>query len=88
MGGLILGAISVFVIERQFTKASAFAAAGAVLSFFGFMHGEAIGFGASPMVALSYLTVAGVLIACAKFSVPQSTSGSVRPHEPEPVAAE
>lgn len=88
LGGLILGAISVFVIERQFTKASAFAAAGAVLSFFGFMHGEAIGLATSPMVALSYLTVAGVLIACSKFSLPQSTGGSVRPHEPQPVAAE
>ena len=33
--------------------------AGAVLTFFGFMHGEAIGFGKSPMVALSYLVVAG-----------------------------
>src|SRR6202008_412706 len=45
LGGLILGAIGVFVIERDFTKASAFALAGAVMTFFGFMHGEAVGIG-------------------------------------------
>ena len=59
---LILAALAVFIIERQFVKAAAFAAAGAVLTFFGFMHGEAIGVGESPLVALSYLLVAGWLL--------------------------
>ena len=59
---MILAAIAVFIIERQFVKAAAFAAAGAVLTFFGFMHGEAIGVGESPLVALSYLLVAGWLL--------------------------
>src|SRR6187431_2837970 len=53
LGGLILTAIGVFVIDREFAKASAFAAAGAVLTFFGFMHGEAIGIAQTPLVALS-----------------------------------
>jgi AGZA family xanthine/uracil permease-like MFS transporter len=35
----------VFVIERDFMKASAFALAGAVMTYFGFMHGEAVGIG-------------------------------------------
>src|SRR5471032_2473423 len=48
LAGLILGAIGVFVIERDFMKASAFALAGAVMTFFGFMHGERIGLGQSP----------------------------------------
>jgi len=68
LAGLILGAIGVFIIERQFMRASAFALAGAVLTFFGFMHGEAIGVGQTPLVALSYLAVAGILLGCAKFS--------------------
>ena len=59
---LILAAIAVFIIERQWVRAAAFAAAGAVLSFFGFMHSEAIGIGQSPLVALSYLLVAGWLL--------------------------
>src|SRR5258705_12458433 len=41
--GLVLGAIGVFVIERDFAKASAFALTGAVLTYFGFMHGEGVG---------------------------------------------
>ena len=59
---LILAAMAVFIIERQWVKAAAFAGAGAVLSFFGFMHSEAIGIGQSPLVALSYLLVAAWLL--------------------------
>ncbi len=61
LAGIVLGAITVFIIEREFNKAAAFALAGAVLTFFGFIHGEAIGIGQSPAVALSYLLVAGLL---------------------------
>jgi AGZA family xanthine/uracil permease-like MFS transporter len=66
IGGLVLGAIGVFIIERDFMKASAFALAGAALTFFGFMHGERIGIGESPAVAVSYLTVAAIFAGCAK----------------------
>jgi AGZA family xanthine/uracil permease-like MFS transporter len=68
LAGLVLGAIAVFVIERQFVKSAAFAAVGATLTFFGFMHGEAIGVGRTPLVALSYLAVAAILLGCAKFA--------------------
>jgi adenine/guanine/hypoxanthine permease len=68
--GLVLGAIGVFVIERDFAKASAFALAGAVLTFFGFMHGEAVGIGGglgvTPTVALAYAVVAAMLLGLAK----------------------
>lgn len=65
LGGLMLCAIAVFVIDRQFMKAAAFAAISSGLTYFGFMHGEAIGFGQTPQVALSYLVVAAVLLGCA-----------------------
>ncbi len=68
--GLVLAAIGVFIIEREFVKASAFAMAGAVLTYFGFMHGGAVGFGhglgVTPSVALAYLIVAGFLFALAR----------------------
>jgi AGZA family xanthine/uracil permease-like MFS transporter len=64
--GLVLGAIGVFVIERDFIKAAGFALTGAVLTFFGFMHGEAVGLGVTPSVALAYALVAGVFYALAK----------------------
>ena len=69
LGGLVLAAIAVFVIERQMLKAAAFALAGAVLTFFGFMHGEQIGFAESPQVAAAYVGVAVVLGLCAKTAV-------------------
>src|SRR6202020_731119 len=62
IAGLILGAIAVFIIERDFVKASAFSLAGAVLTYFGFMHGEAVGvgggYGVTPGVALAYAVIA------------------------------
>jgi AGZA family xanthine/uracil permease-like MFS transporter len=68
LGGLVLGAIAVFVIERQFLKAAAFSATGSVLTFFGFMHGEAIGVGQTPLVAISYLGVAAIFVGCARLA--------------------
>jgi adenine/guanine/hypoxanthine permease len=68
LAGLILGAIGVFIIEREFMRAAYFAGAGAILTFFGFIHGERIGFGRTPAVAVSYLAVAAVLVYCAKFA--------------------
>ncbi|WP_439817794.1 hypothetical protein [Zavarzinia sp. CC-PAN008] len=68
LGGLILGAIAVFIIERDMTRAAAFALAGAVLTFFGFMHGESIGFGHSPVLALAYVMVAGFLFASGRLA--------------------
>jgi AGZA family xanthine/uracil permease-like MFS transporter len=76
LAGLVLGAVSVFIIERQLWRAAAFAGSGAVLTFFGFMHGERIGLAESPAVAASYLLVALFLAACAKFS-------GVTPRPPE-----
>ena len=77
--GLILAAVGVFVIERKFETAAAFAAAGAVLTFFGFMHGEAVGFAVTPMVAVAYAVVAGLLLLCARMEV-------VGAMEPDPAA--
>ncbi|MBS0639559.1 MAG: hypothetical protein JSS43_06780, partial [Proteobacteria bacterium] len=55
--------------DQKFERASAFALAGAVLTFFGFIHGpEGIGFASSPAVAISYLAVAGILFFLARFA--------------------
>ena len=79
LGGLILGAIGALIIDRNFKKAGYFAFAGAILTFFGFMHGEKIGFAQTPTVAFSYLVVGGILMACAMFAeVPKPVE---EPHE-------
>jgi adenine/guanine/hypoxanthine permease len=92
LGGLILGAIAACVIDRKFNKAAGFAAAGAILTFFGFMHGESIGFAETPLVALAYLGVTGWLLGCAKYAVaPLSIPAEVleprHAHEPLPEGA-
>jgi AGZA family xanthine/uracil permease-like MFS transporter len=68
LGGLVLAAIAAFIIDRQFLKAAGFALAGATLTFFGFMHGEKIGLGQTPVVAVSYFAVSLILVSCAKFA--------------------
>src|SRR5579862_22149 len=87
LAGIILGAITVFIIDREFNKSAAFAAAGAVLSFFGFIHGEAIGIGRSPAVAVSYLIISILLLACARYAEvvpnPVEVAHGASP-EPEP----
>jgi len=88
LGGLVLGAITVFVIERQLMKASAFALAGAALTFFGFMHGEAIGIAQTPVVAVSYLCVSGLLAACGKLAAVAPKTVEEEHGHAMPVAAE
>jgi AGZA family xanthine/uracil permease-like MFS transporter len=78
LGGLILAAIGAFMIDRKFENAAGFALAGAAFTFFGFMHGEAIGFAQSPVVALSYVSVAVVLFICGKYAT--STPKAVETH--------
>jgi AGZA family xanthine/uracil permease-like MFS transporter len=87
LAGLVLGAIGVFVIERDFVKASAFALSGAVLTYFGFMHGEAVGIGGglgvTPSVALAYAVVAAGFFAVGKYG----TSTDSASHLEMPLAA-
>ncbi len=66
LSGLILGAVGVFIIEKKFAEAGYFAAAGAVLTFFGFMHGEFVGFAVTPSIAVAYAIVAAFLYALSR----------------------
>jgi len=87
LAGLVLGAIGVFVIDREFNKAAAFALAGAVMTYFGFMHGESVGIGGglgvTPGVALAYAVVAVGFFAVEKFG----TSTVSLSHPEMPLAA-
>jgi AGZA family xanthine/uracil permease-like MFS transporter len=77
LAGIVLGAVTVFIIERQLDKAAYFALAGAVFTFFGLIHGEDLGIGKSPVVALSYLGIAAMLFGFARYA-------HVSPAEPSP----
>ncbi len=55
LAGLVLGALASFIIDKQFKAAAAWAFAGAILAFFGFIHGTQLGWAMSPQVALGYV---------------------------------
>jgi AGZA family xanthine/uracil permease-like MFS transporter len=75
--GLVLGAIGAFVIDKKFVEAAAFALAGAVLTFFGFMHGESVGLAVTPTVSISYAIVAVFLFGLSRAgaTLPASLQG-------------
>jgi len=77
LGGLFLGAIGVFIIERDSSRPPA-SRRRRVDDVLRFMHGERIGLGQSPAVAASYLVVAVIFVACAK-SVTVSAAQPVIP---------
>jgi AGZA family xanthine/uracil permease-like MFS transporter len=83
LGGLVLGAIAVFIIERELMKAAAFSIAGALMTFFGFMHGEQIGVAQTPAVAAAYVAMAAVLAGCSKFAVVPAGRPQVIEHDLE-----
>ena len=78
LAGMILGANAAFIIDRRFERAAIYAGAGAVLSFFGFIHGTSLGFGNSAPVALGYLFVA---VLCLGFLVQERDAPVVRQEE-------
>ncbi len=81
--GLVLAAIGVFIIERKYEWAAGFAGAGAILTFFGFMHGPAVGIAVTPSISLAYAIVAVFLVACTRLGWTHDTEA-----EPEAVVAQ
>jgi AGZA family xanthine/uracil permease-like MFS transporter len=81
----VLGAVAAFVIDKKFVEASAFAFAGAVLTFFGFMHGESVGIAVTPTVAVAYVIVAVFLFGLSRS--PVSALDRSAPHEAMPDGA-
>jgi AGZA family xanthine/uracil permease-like MFS transporter len=60
LAGLMLGAIAVFIIDRNFRGATIFAIAAAILSFFGLIHGTQIGIAVNLDIVVGYLLMSGI----------------------------
>jgi AGZA family xanthine/uracil permease-like MFS transporter len=65
LAGMILGAIAVFIIDRRLRSAAVWAFAGAILAFFGLIHGPQLGWSVSPLVALGYALFGAICLALA-----------------------
>jgi AGZA family xanthine/uracil permease-like MFS transporter len=61
LAGLLLGAITAFLIDRKFFWAAGYSAAGAILGFIGLVHGAKVGWDIGPQIALGYLFAAIIL---------------------------
>jgi AGZA family xanthine/uracil permease-like MFS transporter len=70
--GMILGAVGAFIVDKKYQEAAAFALAGAVLTFFGFMHGESVGWAVTPAVAAAYALAAGFLFALSRYQAAEA----------------
>jgi AGZA family xanthine/uracil permease-like MFS transporter len=81
LAGVVLGATTTYIVDRDFLKASGFATAGAVLTFFGLMHGEEVGAFQNPVLVLAYFVVAGILLACSRFAVVAPVRAEATTHE-------
>ncbi|MBB6448958.1 AGZA family xanthine/uracil permease-like MFS transporter [Geomicrobium halophilum] len=53
--GIILGALTVFIIDHKFGYAAIYAGIGMLLSFFGFTHAPELGVNAAPSFTFAYL---------------------------------
>jgi len=81
LAGVILGATTTFIIDRDFSKAAGFAAAGGGLTFLGLMHGEEVGAFQNVGVVAAYFAVAVVLFGCAKFAAVSPLGATEDEHE-------
>ncbi|TIC86285.1 regulator [Nocardioides sp. GY 10113] len=63
LGGLILGTIVTFLLEKKFHWAAMAAAVAATLSFIGLIHAPKVEWAAAPEVALGYLLFGAVCLA-------------------------
>jgi len=73
------------MIDKRYYWAAGYCAAGAALSFIGLIHGEQVGWAASPGIALGYLFAA---VVCLAFSVNSTPAPAQMPDERAPAAAD
>ena len=83
LAGLVLGAITAFIIDKKFLSAAVYCFIGAVLGFIGLIHGEQVGWNVGGQIALGYAFAGIVLLG---FWLVQRQRGTPTPTE-EPTTA-
>jgi AGZA family xanthine/uracil permease-like MFS transporter len=74
LAGMVLGSMAAFIIDRKLTHAAAAAFVGAVLSWVGLIHGPALGWMVTPLVALGYVMFGVVCLALSRQVAPTSAT--------------
>jgi adenine/guanine/hypoxanthine permease len=77
LAGLLLGAITAFLIDKRFFWAAGYAAGGAVLGFIGLVHGQKVGWDIGGQIALGYLFAAVVLAGFGLWQARAATADTV-----------
>jgi AGZA family xanthine/uracil permease-like MFS transporter len=83
LAGLVLGAITAFIIDKEFVSAAIYCFIGAVLGFVGLIHAESVGWNVGGQIALGYAFASVILLGFALFS-----RGRAAPMEAEPPEVE
>ena len=79
LAGLVLGAITAFIIDKKFVSAAVYCFIGAVLGFIGLIHAEQVGWDVGGQIALGY-ALAGIILLGFAFVTRRDVR--VKPHEP------
>jgi AGZA family xanthine/uracil permease-like MFS transporter len=79
LAGLVLGAITAFIIDKRFVSAAVYCFIGAVLGFIGLIHAEQVGWDVGGQIALGY-ALAGIILLGFAFVTRRDVR--VKPHEP------
>jgi AGZA family xanthine/uracil permease-like MFS transporter len=83
LAGLVLGAITAFIIDKEFVSAAIYCFIGAVLGFVGLIHAESVGWNVGGQIALGYAFAGVILLGFALFN-----RGRAAPTEAEPPEVE
>ncbi len=79
LAGLVLGAITAFIIDKKFVSAAVYCFIGAALGFIGLIHAEQVGWDVGGQIALGY-AFAGIILLGFAFVTRRDVR--VKPHEP------
>ncbi|MBA3905638.1 MAG: regulator [Pseudonocardiales bacterium] len=83
LAGLVLGAITAFIIDKEFFSAAIYCFIGAALGFVGLIHAESVGWNVGGQIALGYAFAGIILLG---FGLVQRQRGTPAPTE-EPTSA-
>ncbi len=73
--GMLLAAITAYIIDNRYREATYFAIGGAVLSFFGIIHATKIGLGTAMWPAVGYLLMAAIFLVMSRFRPDEEEGG-------------